>query len=190
MAAKRKKKAATSNRPVPTPWLWAGGVLVVILAVWIGVAAGSRPAEPEVPEVAGVETYPIQSVDHVASVNSPHEEYNSDPPTSGPHVAGVARPGFYEEPIEPELLVHNLEHGNVIIYYRPDAAAETKEQLKSWAGRYTGPSRGVVVVPREDPEHEVILTAWGALLRLKEYDPARAEAFIDRYLNRGPERLE
>ncbi|NOH04996.1 MAG: DUF3105 domain-containing protein [Chloroflexi bacterium] len=62
-------------------------------------------------------------------------QYNSDPPTSGLHYATEARAGFYEENIytyPAAYLVHNLEHGYVIIWYNCDLLNETGcAELKS-----------------------------------------------------------
>jgi len=44
-------------------------------------------------------------------------EYNSNPPTSGPHYETPADPGKYDLPVEDGYLVHSLEHGYVIISY-------------------------------------------------------------------------
>ena len=43
--------------------------------------------------------------------------YNSDPPTSGPHLPTVATWGIHQEPIAKELQVHNLEDSGVAIQY-------------------------------------------------------------------------
>ncbi|MBD2449999.1 DUF3105 domain-containing protein [Nostoc sp. FACHB-152] len=44
---------------------------------------------------------------------------NSNPPTSGPHYPYPAAWGIYVYPPADEFLVHNLEHGGVIISYNP-----------------------------------------------------------------------
>lgn len=44
-------------------------------------------------------------------------DYNSNPPTSGPHYESFYPAGFYEEILTDEKLVHNLEHGFVIVSY-------------------------------------------------------------------------
>lgn len=43
--------------------------------------------------------------------------YNSNPPTSGPHYADWTRAGIYENPISDGHLIHALEHGYVIVSY-------------------------------------------------------------------------
>ena len=44
-------------------------------------------------------------------------EYNSNPPTSGPHFAVWAKPGVYDRFISSGYFIHSMEHGYVIIWY-------------------------------------------------------------------------
>ncbi len=50
--------------------------------------------------------------------------YTHNPPASGPHYALWARSGDYAEPIDRRNWVHNLEHGWLVLAYRPDAPPE------------------------------------------------------------------
>ncbi len=134
------------------------------------------------PEPPGVETVAKQTTYHLKSLSEPHGPYKSDPPANGPHAENMAVPGFYEEPVPPERLIHNLEDGHVVIYYRPGLPDEVLADLRGLADRYPGDGRAVVVVPREDKDSAVILTAWRKILRLNSWDAARAQAFIDRYI--------
>jgi hypothetical protein len=47
-------------------------------------------------------------------------DYNSNPPTSGPHFEVWTQAGVYDTPKEDRNLVHSLEHGYVIISYNCD----------------------------------------------------------------------
>jgi hypothetical protein len=53
--------------------------------------------------------------DHVTDIFG--VEYNSNPPTSGPHFAVWAKPGVYDRFISDGYLIHSMEHGYVIIWY-------------------------------------------------------------------------
>ncbi len=64
------------------------------------------------------QTIPDLGRDHVA--DSTPVEYNSNPPTSGPHNTQWERPGIYDRPLNDRKLVHSLEHGYVIISYNCD----------------------------------------------------------------------
>jgi hypothetical protein len=54
---------------------------------------------------------------HLQRLGDSHAPYNSEPPTSGPHMPGIAPWGFYDKPIPKEYQVHNLEDGGVLIQY-------------------------------------------------------------------------
>ena len=44
-------------------------------------------------------------------------EYNSNPPTSGPHYAQWEKPGAYDRVLPDGRLIHSLEHGYIVISY-------------------------------------------------------------------------
>ncbi|NOX73234.1 MAG: DUF3105 domain-containing protein [Alphaproteobacteria bacterium] len=107
-------------------------------------------------------------------------------PTSGDHASSSINAGFYKREMPKINLVHNLEHGNIVIYYDvPGEAAISR--LKAWTTRYTGGMDGVVAVPSPGLGETVVLTAWTKLMRLETFDEAAAAAFMDAYRGRGPE---
>ena len=115
--------------------------------------------------------------------------YKTDPPTSGQHYGRWVTPGLYKSgEAKQELLVHNLEHGNVVIYFNPitlpkDAIAALTPLTQTYNGQWDG----VVLVHRNDAQHPLILTAWQTMLRLKRYDKGKVDEFIDAFRGRGPE---
>ena len=112
--------------------------------------------------------------------------YDSDFPTSGPHDPTPVSPGFYSEPQRPEMLVHSLEHGNIVVYY-DQPGEEAIQTLQSWVRQFSGPWDGLVAVPRPGLGEEVVLTAWTKKLVTPEFDPAASATFIDEFRGRGPE---
>ena len=50
--------------------------------------------------------------------------YSTTPPTSGPHWPQWARCGIYREEVPDELVVHNMEHGNIVVSYHLTDEAE------------------------------------------------------------------
>ena len=44
-------------------------------------------------------------------------EYNSNPPTSGPHYGQWEKPGVYDGVLPDGRLIHSLEHGYIVISY-------------------------------------------------------------------------
>lgn len=135
-----------------------------------------------------VETYEHSNRNHVSAGRD--IEYERTPPTGGPHYASTGRPGFYDQPGDYGQLVHNLEHGHVVVYYDPAAiSSPVEESLRRFAENYDDSWSAVVVVQNaeQDPQSDYVLTAWGARLRMDNYDARVVKAFIDEYIGRGPE---
>jgi hypothetical protein len=196
-------------------WLIVGGVVVIAgfcLCLGIGVVGfigyrawqGARTttlslstptatAAEEFP-VGGIEI-PIQSNAHIA-IGAPHDPYNSEPPTSGPHYAQPAEAGFYTEEIPDEHLVHNLEHGYVIIWYScrqlsDDDCTNLQEHIRAVMDKAgnsvnTGTPK-LIAVPRPQLDTELALTTWGRLDKFNAFDEDRILTFIATYRDVAPE---
>ena len=122
-------------------------------------------------------------------------EYNSRPPTSGPHYsAWHPSYGLVSQTIDPRTWVHNLEHGAVVLLYNcPDACPDLVEQLRELHGSLprgrnakTGVPR-MLVVPYADMDRKIAVTAWGYLLEMDEFDRDAITRFYDARIDRGPE---
>lgn len=70
---------------------------------------------------------PDMGRDHVA--DSVKVDYNSNPPTSGPHNSDWEKPGIYSEPLNDRKLIHSLEHGYIIISYNCDYKKQSNLNL-------------------------------------------------------------
>ncbi|WP_138751422.1 DUF3105 domain-containing protein [Paenibacillus sinopodophylli] len=117
-------------------------------------------------------------------------EYEMKIPTSGTHSPHDLKFGFYTEKPANEMLVHNLEHGDIIIYYRAEADAQVIELLK-YLVNFREAGAGILAVPSEDiPEgQEVVVTAWTKTMELPTFDEAKIATFIYTYINEGPEKI-
>jgi hypothetical protein len=114
---------------------------------------------------------------HITAEGDPHEPYNSDPPTSGPHLPYIAPWGVHTRPIPLELQVHNLEDGGVVIQYNcecPDLA----EKLRGIVREY---DRQVILAPYPSMKSKIALTAWTRLETLDDFDGQRITRFIKAY---------
>jgi hypothetical protein len=141
------------------------------------------------------QVYPQQARTHI-QVGDPHEPYNSDPPTSGPHAAPVAA-GFYDTAPPDENLVHNLEHGYVVLWYNCDTLDEAgctdlKTKIQGVIDRarpviITTGAKKLVAVPRPGLDGLIALTSWGRLLTLSTFDETQITAFINDFRNEAPE---
>lgn len=113
-------------------------------------------------------------------------DYHEPFPTSGIHDPVPANPGFYENPQQPTKLVHSLEHGHIVFYY-DDPGEEALEYMKKWSSNFGGTWDGVLAVPGSGLGKAVLIAAWSKTMRLEEFNPPVAAAFVDRYRGRGPE---
>jgi hypothetical protein len=133
------------------------------------------------------EAMPDQGRGHIDE-GEPHEPYNSTPPTSGPHYGFTVPWGVSSEPIPPEVQVHNLEHGGVLLQYNCDCP-EAITLLQRFADPETGYPTKVIVAPYPDMPTEIALSAWGRIWTMSaaELTVDRVRAFLDGYVDRGPE---
>ncbi len=60
---------------------------------------------------------PDMGREHVSETQVAQTQYNSNPPTSGPHLPIWVKAGVYTSPQSEGELIHSLEHGYVIISY-------------------------------------------------------------------------
>lgn len=115
-----------------------------------------------------------------------HADYNSNPPTSGPHWGdGTAGPGVHDSEVPDELLVHSLEHGAVIVSYKAGLPKDQVEKIKEAFSSVGGKK---ILIPRKSLDVPVALTSWGRLLKLKTIDTATIKSFIEANSDRGPEK--
>lgn len=122
-------------------------------------------------------SFPDQGNRHLAVESEPHEPYNSEPPTSGPHLPYIAPWGVHSRPVVPELQVHNLEDGGVLVQYNCECP-ELVEQLRRIVSRY---DRQVILSPYPAMKSRIALTAWTRLLTLDAFDERQVVRFIEAY---------
>src|SRR3989344_3230457 len=115
-----------------------------------------------------------------------HEPYNSNPPTSGPHIGnGVAGPGIKTEPVSDELVLHSMEHGAAVVWYREGLEQSEIDKIKE---AFNGSSGKKIMLARADLDVPVALTSWGYLLKLDSIDQEKIKEFIETNNDRGPEK--
>lgn len=203
-ALNRRIDAPSTGIALPDWRLLAiGGVLVVgVILIILVLIFGSGPAAN-----AGVQQ-PDDGTTHVAvgvdcraapqsDPNCGTDPYSSLPATSGPHwdPSGIANWGVYTTPMPETQLIHNLEHGGVVIWYDPEALdAEGVAALEQFvrtqnasgvSGRYK-----FIVSPwgGDDPlPSPVVATSWRWLLELDEADTAAIDEFAREHYGIAPE---
>ena len=128
---------------------------------------------------------PDQGRDHIDQGGS-HPPYNSNPPTSGWHYDYPHAPsawGIKDEPLAPEVFIHNMEHGGIILHYNcpEDDCQDEVEQMKEIIR--TARTDETILMPNPDMESRFALTAWNWLLEMDAYDDDLAREFVRNHLN-------
>jgi hypothetical protein len=168
----------------------------VLLAL---AACGSDDPSPPPPDPCnGVVT-------HVPTLDSPHvpegstPEWNSNPPTSGPHYAVWAAYDQDYADLARGYWLHDLEHGAVVYAYRcdagcPEVAAQLDAVVKALPpdGSCTAPvhQRALVVAdPLLPDDHTVAAVAWGTFYVGQCADLTTLRQFYYEHAGHGPENL-
>jgi hypothetical protein len=206
-AAKRKRLLMTA----------AGALVaaVAIVAVVLAVSSGSKdtPKATGVPAAAiparkitslqqaskaagcAVRTFPEEGRDHIAD-NQSYNGYKTNPPTSGTHHNTPAQDGIYDTGNEPakESWVHTLEHGRIILQYKPGTPKRVIGQLQTLFEEKVkgGPAGYHMVLLQNNTKmpYQVAAVAWRGYIGCnavddKTWDALRA--FRDAYVDKGPE---
>ncbi len=169
-AARQRRQQEAQRRQAAT---WRRRLLLGVVALAAVTAIGYWWYARAAPR-ATWEHFPSQGNAHIPRVDAPHEPYNSTPPTSGPHVSWLAPWGIQKGPLPPEVLVHNLEDGGVVIYYGCDDCPDLVAKLAAIVSRH----ERAILVPGRGLSHRIVLSAWTVLDRMQEFDEDRILRFI------------
>jgi hypothetical protein len=136
----------------------------------VSVATAMRAAGCTYREVA---PYPPQHdadyhLDFPTLSTKPH--WSTFPPSAGGHYRLWATWGFYTKPVNPRQVVHNEEHGGVVLWWGPGVPASTVTQLRRF---YESSPIGAFGTPIAGLGDRIALTAWTADPRWKG-DPGLA----------------
>ena len=174
--AKSKSKGARGRgrrrRNNNLPWVVGIAGVVAVIALPIVVNAVRWANLPG-------EGFRSQGNAHI-SLTTEHAPYNSNPPTSGWHTPNLANWGSYYEVQPDERLVHNMEDGGVILWYRSGTPEENEEHVEALEEVAQG-YRRIVIAPREEMPTTYALTAWQRLQRFEEIDREGMREFIDAF---------
>jgi hypothetical protein len=117
-------------------------------------------------------------------------EYRNNPPASGPHYSGAGvspiDPGFYVDPVPPEVWVHNLEHGDIVILF--DCPGDCPQSLLLDLQRFFAMVQHQVVITRYPGlTSPIMAVAWDVQRRFDAFDAIELKAFHDRRVGQAPE---
>lgn len=177
-------------------WFVALGVAIIVAVAGVGIALATRGGSAEASGADGPcmrQTFPPMGRQHIEKLSKSFR-YNSYPPTSGPHYPpGPKAPvvwNLYDTPLDEVAVVHNLEHGGVVVQYGSDVPASVVQQITQW---YQLSPNGLVVAPlptniQATPpagaSKKIFLTSWTHLMTCPTFDKGAFDRFRDDY--RGP----
>ncbi len=168
-------------------------IAAVVVVISLGTLFIVRDRHASEAMLIGVK-HPNLGQQHLQTLDAAHKPYNSQLPSSGPHYVQPAPWGIKTETVVDEQLVHNEEHGGIIIAYKPDLAQDQLEALKQIASTLTandskGAVKGfkVLMFPRAKNEKPIQLASWCYTLDLEKVDAQLIQTFYRQHLNKAPE---
>jgi hypothetical protein len=160
--------------------LLVGSFVVAELPIGTGGIPGTTPGTNQsvyVKDVGEKQTI-MPSAEHL---DGQLLQYNTTPPTSGDHWSAPSQCGFYTTQINDEALVHNLEHGHVILNYHLSNATDI-DKLREIHEDLAGSNSWLITRPYPAlAEGKVALAAWGVLDEFDGIDKERIELFFETY---------
>jgi hypothetical protein len=156
--------------------------VLVVLAL-VAVAAGCSGDDHPATACGPIRSEPLdrRSLVHVLP-GGPVPDYQTDPPTSGPHQPAPPVEGMVDRPIDRPVQVGILEGGRVLLQHR-GLDGDDRRRLRELAGPE------VVVAPAGDDspgDAVVVATAWLAKSTCTAVDVDALAAFVDGRAGRGP----
>lgn len=185
--ASRQRRAITEQRKQKNKVIYAiigalavGGIAVAV--IWFGlIKSDPAPVGFEVPLLPGLHNPPyIYTQDILVG-----EQQVRIPPTSGNHFEVLSAWGFLGRPLVAEQVVHNMEHGGIVLWYQPG-----NPQLAGSVNRLLNDmgDQCMVAGSYADMSYPVVATAWGRALPLESFDAVEILAFTNAYRGKtGPE---
>lgn len=169
-----------------------GAIAIVGLLSYVVIDQLNEPTPPEEDASAALpgDFFPEIGRSHLAAGQA-FDAYTSNPPTSGPHAPSPAAWGISENPIAKETLVHNMEHGGVLVLYNcPDGCDDVTSQLEDYVSERLGRGDFLVMAPFPGMDSRIALVSWTRLDTFDELDIDRVDRFADAHLCRyDPENI-
>jgi len=182
-AKRRRQRALTWTAVVVVAALVLVGVIV-----WQGRGGQDRVSPQDLAAARqqagsnGVTEYAQAGRDHIQASQQP-DNWNSTPPTSGDHLASPISAGVYDSEQDERAIVHNLEHGYVVIQYK-GIPEDQVNQLREFVRDRSGSK--LVLAPWSSLERDgVALTAWRNLETMQRVNLDVVRAFVDDYMVPG-----
>ena len=138
-------------------------------------------------------TFPDEGNAHLTKDFKPGD-YDTNPPTSGPHNPDWYQDGVYEPGTTPRLgmLVHTLEHGRIDVQYGPGTPARTVRRLEALVNQLDGGYHMLLYQNTTKMPYAVAATTWTHMLgcrRMNDQVFDAIRAFRLAYIDKGPEKV-
>ena len=178
--------------------LAAGGALIFGAVVATnggdGPQAISNVADIGVPAAdAGCDEVKAEDEKKVSANHVAGQVAYPNPPSSGNH-NGTPAPGnirFYarDDDRAPEQLVHNLEHGYVVVWYDDDLPQADVDQLQALSRTISDDHRKFIVAPwrrgKFEGSKDVVMASWARQQHCAKLSGSAVEAFTKDYDFKG-----
>jgi hypothetical protein len=213
---RRDKPSSGGGSPLAAVPKWAWGAAVVVIAAIVagvlGFSGGGNATSSSVSVratmVAAGCTYadvkPFPPKDKLNfHADSPtltsKVKWATFPPSAGGHYGLWAVWGFYTSPVNPRQVVHDEEHGGVILWWGPKVPASTVNQLQAF---YNASPVAMFGTPIAGLGDKVAVTAWtgnpatyyrngdygiGHIATCPGFNKAAFTTFRNAYRGNGPE---
>ena len=146
------------------------GVLAFALS-----ACGGGSEGPDSPAEGVGKSARIEGADHVLEGN--FVDYETTPPASGAHWPAPSKCGIFDAEVPDERVVHNMEHGHVIISYNLPEQREVDRLIALAEGLSDLDRWGIVRPYSKIAAGTVAVTAWGVLDTMEGVDAERITTF-------------
>jgi uncharacterized protein DUF3105 len=162
----RRKIEAARSQERRKRMLWLGGIIVVVVIAVAALILLMPHGTASASQMHQVQTFPGTHYPEGSAI--PSNQWLR-PPSSGPHWETVPQPQeyrMYDTPLPPGRWVHMLEHGAVVVLYRPDLCdSGCVQQLGTFYDNAPKSSlvgiRHLTVTPYQDMDHAIAVVAWG-----------------------------
>ncbi|MDP9021549.1 MAG: DUF3105 domain-containing protein [Actinomycetota bacterium] len=156
----------------------------------VTISPAAAQAAQDAAGCEAVEIPPAPSTQHLDEPAPPAEQlYAVRPTDSGRHFAITARVATYDEPVDERRTTHNLEHGAVVVWYRPEALPDEQvSALKDWAsarnraGFQGEGGTGIIVAPWEGPfqssNKALAVRAWTVSMDCDRFEEQALDKFL------------
>ena len=176
-----------------------------------GAGAGGGPPvvtvlTPDAPPLPGQSACTVTITDNVAFEGHTHEDvctpitYVSNPPSSGNHWPIWAKFTTYTQPVRREMLVHDMEHGAIVMSYGCSDCAEVPAAFEKAASDFGidplcattegGAMRSrIVITPDPKIPTPIAMSSWRSTYTATCIDPESILAFVKEHYGHGSEQL-